>query len=179
MLVGLLASVSLCASPQEGSILGHLHSILPKCPRSHSMSVSLLHSFRKSDMNIAVASGVRWQIRLTRMKAIHRGVLEKRLLRQIASSLCFSNRDFNLHSSFGAIAFELRASVFVCALSAAPASSLLLKSSLEYLEWESIQESQISIFYNSFLSPRGGWLWGKLAISVPSVGLTTPTKHNT
>lgn len=98
------------------------------------MRVILLHSFLKSDMNIAIASGVRWQFRLIRMKAIHRGVLEKRLLRQIFSSLCFSNRDFNLHSSFGTTAVELTASVFVYALSAAQASSLLLKSSLIYLE---------------------------------------------
>lgn len=134
MLIGLLASVSLCASPQECSILVHLHSTLPYCPRTHSMHVSLLHSFLKSDMHIGIASAVRWQFRLIRMKAIHRGVLEKRLLRQIANSLCFSNRDFTLHSSFGATAVELTASVFVCALSATPASSLLLKSSLEYLE---------------------------------------------
>lgn len=62
------------------------------------------------------------------------GCLRERLLSQIASSLCFSNRDFNLHSSFGAIAVELTASVFVYALSAAPESSSLLKSSLESLE---------------------------------------------
>lgn len=98
------------------------------------MHVSLLHSFLKSDMNIAMAPGVRWKFGLIRMKAIHRGVPEKRLLRPVASSLPFSNRDFNLHSSFGAIAAELTVSVFVCAVSVAPASSLLLKSSLEYLE---------------------------------------------
>lgn len=85
-------------------------------------------------MNIAMAPGVRWKFRLIRMKAIHRGVPEKRLLRQLASSLPFTNRDFNLHSSFGAIAAELTVSVFVCAVPVAPAFSLLLKSPLEYLE---------------------------------------------
>lgn len=64
-------------------------------------------------MNIAIASGVRWQFSLIRMKPIHRGVLEKRFLRQIANSLCFSNTDFNLHSSFGVTVVELTASVFV------------------------------------------------------------------
>lgn len=98
------------------------------------MHVSLLYSFLKSDMNIAMAPGVRWKFRLIRMKTIHRGVPEKRLLRQVASSLPFSNRDFDLRSSFGAITAELTVYVFVCAVSVAPASSLLLKSSLEYLE---------------------------------------------
>lgn len=62
------------------------------------------------------------------------GCPRERLLRQVASSLCFSNRDFNLHGSFGAIAVELTVSVFVYALSAVPESILLLKSNLESLE---------------------------------------------
>lgn len=95
-------------------------------------------------MNIAVASGVRWEFKLSRIKATHRGILEKRILRPVANSLPFTNRDFNLHRSFGAIDAEL--TVLICALSVAPASRFLLKSSLDYLEQENVQESQISIF---------------------------------
>lgn len=73
------------------------------------------------------------------------GCPRERLLRQIASSLCFGNRDFNLHSYFGAIAVELTASVFVYALSAAPESSLLLKSSLESLELECPRKPDFSL----------------------------------
>lgn len=97
-------------------------------------------------MNIAVASGVRWEFKLSRIKATHRGIPEKRILRPVANSLPFTNRDFNLHRSFEAIDAELTVSVLICALSVAPASRFLLKSSLDYLEQENVQESQISIF---------------------------------
>lgn len=68
------------------------------------------------------------------MKASPRGVPEKQFIKQVASSILFSNRDFNVHSSAEAIAAELKVSMFVCAVSSAPASSLLLKSFLEYLK---------------------------------------------
>lgn len=85
-------------------------------------------------MNIARVSGIRWKFRLIRMKAITKGVPEKQFIEQVASSILFSNRDFNVHSSAGAIAAELKVSAFFCAVSSARASSLLLKSFLEYLK---------------------------------------------